>query len=247
MSGDQNLKSMGLDFLLKLDLPPPLHRLQEELQEFHVRKALRRQYTRRGEVKKHGEPKVFGIGLSKTGTTSLGKALEILGYDTVHWKWRGKVAGWTEFSYFDAVTDVNCSAQFESLFYTFENAKFIYTTRDVDSWVRSIEVHYGAKRPAELRAQHAQVDFWGDTDENWRWHNAIRKVQIQEALYAQHRTWAEAYDAYDRRVRCFFESKLAECFLELNVVGGDHWEPLCAFLGKGVPDVPFPHANKSKP
>ncbi len=25
---------------------------------------------------------------------------------------------------------------------------------------------------------------------------------------------------------------------------GDGWEPLCAFLGKDVPDVPFPRANE---
>lgn len=27
---------------------------------------------------------------------------------------------------------------------------------------------------------------------------------------------------------------------------GSGWEPLCAFLGKPVPDQPFPHLNESK-
>ena len=30
-------------------------------------------------------PRVFGIGLNKTGTTSLHKALTILGYESLHW------------------------------------------------------------------------------------------------------------------------------------------------------------------
>ena len=30
------------------------------------------------------QPKVFGIGLSKTGTTSLGLALEALGFNNIH-------------------------------------------------------------------------------------------------------------------------------------------------------------------
>ena len=27
---------------------------------------------------------------------------------------------------------------------------------------------------------------------------------------------------------------------------GSGWEPLCTFLGKPIPDVPFPHANDQK-
>ena len=31
------------------------------------------------------EPKIFGLGLSKTGTSSLGEALNILGINTIHY------------------------------------------------------------------------------------------------------------------------------------------------------------------
>ena len=33
------------------------------------------------------------------------------------------------------------------------------------------------------------------------------------------------------------KDRLLEWYIE------DGWEPLCKFLGKPVPDVPFPHAN----
>ena len=36
-------------------------------------------------------------------------------------------------------------------------------------------------------------------------------------------------------------TKMTDHFLELNVKEG--WAPLCEFLGKPVPDTPFPHVN----
>ena len=44
--------------------------------------------------------KIFGIGLSKTGTSSLSEALEILGYSTVHFP-----RSLSEIAYYDAATD----------------------------------------------------------------------------------------------------------------------------------------------
>ena len=50
-----------------------------------------------------------------------------------------------------------------------------------------------------------------------------------------------AYDAYYRRIR---EMAPPERRLEYSM--GDGWEPLCAFLGKEVPNVPFPRMNERK-
>ena len=33
--------------------------------------------------------------------------------------------------------------------------------------------------------------------------------------------------------------------LEMDIAAGDGWEKLCAFLGRDVPDQPFPHLNKA--
>jgi len=42
--------------------------------------------------------KVFGIGSSRTGSSSLCRALQLLGYEkSFHWKRNGKVIGWPEF------------------------------------------------------------------------------------------------------------------------------------------------------
>ena len=51
--------------------------------------------------------KIFGIGLSKTGTSSLSEALEILGYSTVHFP-----STLSEIAYYDAATDSTVARRF---------------------------------------------------------------------------------------------------------------------------------------
>ena len=231
-------------------LPPPLHRIEQEWGEYKLRRTLRRRYAAPDAVESRSQrPKVFGIGLSKTGTSSLHFALETLGYNTVHWRRGGKIVGWTTFSYFDGVTDINTAAQFESLYYSFQESRFIYTTRDLVSWTQSIEDHFsryfGIQNPSDISDKYAESDFWGDSDHGWDWHNALRRIQIWNALYAQHDSWEDAYLSYDKRVRHFFRDKPENRFLEMNIVDGDGWEPLCEFLETDIPDRPFPHANKT--
>lgn len=187
------------------------------------------------------QSKVFGIGLSKTATSSLACALRILGYKTVSWNVAARVIGWPELYHADAATDTPCAAQFETLYHTFENSKFVYTTRDIDSWERSITNHTGMDTPRGYRKRWTSDRFW----ERWDWYNAFRGIQIHENLYADHDTWEEAYHAFDRRVRRFFEDKPDDRFLEVNICAGDGWEKLCPFLGVNTPDHSFPHKNAS--
>ena len=35
-------------------------------------------------------------------------------------------------------------------------------------------------------------------------------------------------------------------FLNLDIIGGEGWEKLCEFLGKPIPDVPFPRKRVKK-
>jgi hypothetical protein len=51
----------------------------------------------------------------------------------------------------------------------------------------------------------------------------------------------KAYNDYYEKIRAMVPP---ERRLEYKL--GDGWEPLCAFLGKGVPDVPFPRKNDKK-
>jgi hypothetical protein len=226
-------------------LPSPLDRVPAEYKREYVRRKIREQ------AKNIPQRKVFGIGLSKTSTSSLAKALEVLGYESVSWNRNGKILGWPEFYLADAATDTPCCVQFESLYHTFEQSKFIYTVRELDDWVRSIRNHFELETPREFRQYWDREEFWqGDTrwkwHSDWQWQNAFRFIQIHQCLYAQHDTWKEAYRAYDQRVRQFFEDKPDHRFMVMNIPEGDGWDPLCSFLDREIPDRPFPHANPSR-
>lgn len=53
------------------------------------------------------------------------------------------------------------------------------------------------------------------------------------------------YLLHNKEVRDYFKDR-PDDFLEVNWENGDGWELLCDFLGKEIPDRPFPHANKGK-
>ena len=182
-------------------------------------------------------PKVFGIGLSRTGTTSLNAALQLLGYQAIHWDnpHSRSLIAWDDFFLFDGFTDISVSYQFETLFHTFPNARFIYTRRPLDAWVRSVRTHYfgtrGVRHPADLNIASAKQRF------------SRRAGPIEMNLYARFASWEEAYAAFDARVRAFFRDKPAGRLLELDICDGEGWPKLCAFLGREVPGVPFPNRN----
>lgn len=231
--------------VLLRQLPDPLHRLPEEWRQSRLRNKVVRFIRESAGDSWKPRPKVFGIGLSKTGTVSLSHALRALGYRrSLHWARNGKILGWPEFFYADAATDICCSSQFESLYYAFEDSKFIYTTRDIDSWVKSIKKHYGVEKPNELRRLHKSGDFW-ERKSGWKWYSSIRMIQVRESLYAQHDSWREAYETFDDRVNRFFRDKSSDRFLEMSVTNGDGWGRLCDFLGEDTPNRDFPHKNKS--
>lgn len=190
------------------------------------------------------QDRVFGIGLSKTGTTSLTRALKILGYKTNHFPYSAlrfeagrlrldmeRIGRW------DAVTDSPVALFYDRLAEHFDNAKFILTVRDIDSWLDSCE--------------HNHV--WpGDYVRN----KGIRKLpHIRKILSLHHHaygseqfnraTFRNAYERHVTRVRKYFAGN-GHDLLVTDICGGDGWGPLCDYLGAPIPDVPFPRANVGK-
>lgn len=91
--------------------------------------------------------KVFGIGLSHTGTRSLDKALNILGIKSIHWPldrktYRELSNGIYKLSIlekYQAVTDITTVPVYPQLDKTYPGSKFILTIRDKKSWLESME------------------------------------------------------------------------------------------------------------
>ncbi len=165
--------------------------------------------------------KIFGIGLSKTGTTTLTQALEILGYRAVHFPRSDR-----EIEFCDAATDAPVAAIFEQLDTRFPGSKFIYTVRDREQWLRSCEKFYSIRRrqPDDI-ALDLRRKFYG------------------QAEFDRQR-FAAGYERHHERVTSYFMDRPGD-LLTLDICGQDAgWPALCAFLKKPVPDTPFPMANK---
>lgn len=224
-------------------MPGPIDRLPAELHMERLWKDVKRQIR-----DDRDKPRIFGIGLSRTGTTSLGRALELLGYECFHFQRDGRIVDWPEFFVADAVIDTPVCVRFPSLYFAFPNSRFIYTTRDVSSWTSSMREFYRADSPRELQDLWKGEAYWRGEEgrkSGWEYHNALQYNIIQYSLYAQHDSWREAYQAYEERVEEFFDDKPADRLLRLNVTGGEGWRKLCDFLDCDRPDRPFPHLNTS--
>lgn len=182
-------------------------------------------------------PKVFVIGLSKTGTTSLAQALGTLGWQVADWRNPLTMELVTEddFGVFDAGVDTPVSVRFEALRHRFPNAKFVYTVREKEAWVdallRHLRRNVGATSWEEMRT--AAPAYYG------------RELHsIHQELYFRYADPAEAWTAWDRRVRSSFQNAPKSRFLVFDVFAGHGWPELCRFLRVRAPKHPFPWTNR---
>jgi hypothetical protein len=181
--------------------------------------------------------RIFGIGMHKTGTTSLHTALKRLGYDSGHWKdahWakaiydemmqRGK--SWTvERSY--ALSDLPITILYKELDRAYRGSKFILTLRSEDGWLRSVANH------------------WSHTSNPYRsqWSNDPFSHRIHKIIYGQKGFDADKFLARYRRhnqeVIEYFSNRPND-LLVMDMNNGAGWPELCMFLGCPIPNEPYP-------
>ncbi|WP_420862173.1 sulfotransferase family protein [Algirhabdus cladophorae] len=183
-------------------------------------------------------PFIFGIGLSKTGTTSLNDALEVLGYKPFHLPpiahvEAGQIVSqWPTWVYkYNALTDLTVAVLHRELAQEFPNARFIYTRRDMASWLNSCRRHM-SQELADMRVVQKQT-YLND---------------LSDAFYGSHiyneASYRAAYERHEADVMAQHSGNAN--FMDYDLIGGEGWEPLCAFLGKSTPSAPFPVANKGR-
>jgi len=175
--------------------------------------------------------KIFCIGFQKTGTTSLGKALEVLGYrvcgpigvtnpDIKH-----KAPDWakSKLPHYDAFQDNPWPLLYQEMDQLCPGSKFILTTRKPRSWIRSMRKYFGNyQAPAEM----------------WIYGDGITPLKNP-------RKCIKRFKQHNREVREYFKDR-PDDLLEIDLGQGDeNWEKICNFLGVSVPDKPFPMSNAS--
>ena len=203
------------------------------------------------------KPKVFGIGMGKTGTTSLEQAFIELGYRVgPQPKFEGHFDAWAAGDYHSLLADIERYEAFQDvpfclpgtyriLFEHFPDAKFVLTVRDspqewYDSMCRYHSRLFGreGKLPTESDLQAATYVSPG-----W----VFRTSQVYGPPSGEPYDRATLIGVYERHLgetQAFFANR-PEALLVLNVAESDAYPRLASFLGLPVVARPFPHLNKS--
>ena len=174
---------------------------------------------------RYSESKIFGIGLSRTGTTSLTYALKELGFTSIHspkflepfnifyifYKLRN----------FKSATDIVVAVNFKLLDKMYPKSKFILTIRNIETWLESCKKFISTlskKRKAGL----AQKIMYGCSDYN--------REKFRDAYYKHHKDIEE------------YLKNRPDDLLIMNIER-EGYEKLCPFLGREVLDKKFPRKN----
>ena len=176
--------------------------------------------------------KVFGIGLNKTGTKTLGQCCTRLGFRTIGYradflvrlKRRDFAPIFDEIDEYDAFEDWPYPLMYQELFERYgDRAKFVLTTRKSASvWLDSLKRH-------SLRTnvhRHARLLTYG-----------------YAYPFGAEEHFINLYERHVSQVREFFAGH-GGSLCELCWETGSGWSELCAFLGVDPPDEAFPHANE---
>lgn len=188
--------------------------------------------------------KIFCLGFHKTGTSSLTKALRILGYATIHGDPRGSWPGANEgvtfiemirrgdfvlptFRQFDAFSDNPYFTIWREIYNLYPQSKFILTIRDETSWINSCVKFYEGRRVRPMRqwmfGEHADPSKDDDS----------RKA------------WIARYRDHNESVQAFFSDKRDQ-FIVMDITQGDGWGMLCPFLSAQVNTAPFPREKVTR-
>lgn len=189
---------------------------------------------------------VIGAGVGRTGTYSLKLAINELGLGPCHHMeevllnmqdqvplWNDAARGspdWqTIFKHYKSAVDWPTAGFFRELNAAYPSAKFILTHRDPGVWAESFSETIYKLLADEDAPPHMQA---------WLAMAArvVAKTGFPAGLSVDQLT--EAFEAHTAAVLAEIPE---ERLLVYQVKEG--WEPLCDFLGKSIPDSPFPRTN----
>ncbi len=183
--------------------------------------------------------KIFEISFGRTGTSSLSKAAEILGYRVRHgWGaeydeaslrelFDGQLPSFIE--HYDLISDI-AAPFYQELDEAYPGSKFILLVREEQAWLRSWINH---TLNANFQPRINYQTFYRMLKLGCFWPHK----NPQRAL--------RAYHAHQKAVIDYFRDR-PEDLLVIDICGGAGWEPLCDFLQKPVPEIPFPFENRGQ-
>ena len=176
--------------------------------------------------------KAWGIGLGRTGTTTLCAAFELLGYERVEHN-----PTFEQLADLEAAADNECGIYYRYLDYKFPGSKFVLTTRELEPWLESMQfimerhpvIRSGPRPRGAVPPEKLDISI-------------KRRMLIYESVSFDREKFVAAYHRHHASVRAYFEDRPGD-LLEMDITQNDGWDALCGFLGLPVPDAAFPHKN----
>ena len=151
--------------------------------------------------------------------------------------WKGEKVDWDRaFGKFNAAVDWPSAAFYKELMELYPDAKVIHTTRDPEAWYKSVSnpvmpataAVNDPNSPAHIvRGQKMVIEVVWEGELGGKFSDKEATIQ----LFKDHDEEVKKHVPADKLL--IFET------------GVDGWDKLCAFLGKEVPDTPWPHVNKT--
>ncbi len=187
---------------------------------------------------------VIGAGFGRTGTESMKLALEALGLGPCHhmkevlakpaqialWRAaaRGRMPDWDEaFAGYRSAVDWPAAFFWRELSAYYGGAKILLTVRGAEGWYASMAKTIFHTLETSTDAASIGMKLIGERVFGGRYGDRYHAIAVYEKNTAE----VQAALGPDR-------------LLTYNL--GDGWEPLCRFLEKPVPDIPYPRTNSAE-
>lgn len=179
--------------------------------------------------------RIFNISHHKCGTTSVHKALEVLGFKSHHCEnpdyllkihLEGRVSSEPLFQEDNAAWgDLPITIMYRALYEAFPKETFLFVWRDQMSWMDSLRRHMKRSWPGALPI-----------------HTAVYGYPITASNFDE-RACLRVYDRLCQDILEFFHGKPNFHRIEIQDLS---WHTLCRLIGKPEPSVPFPFENRAQ-
>lgn len=193
---------------------------------------------------------VIGAGFGRTGTHSLGLALEKLGFGPCYnitevvknadhgelWNHAidGKSVDWNRlFRAYKSTVEWPGAFFYRELVQHFANAKVILTLREPEAWYRSTSktifegLELSAHNPDPLKRERSSLNC---------------RLILERTFEGRYHDKEFAINVYRKHIQQVLETVPSEKLLQFDVRDG--WESLCEFLQKPIPQESFPWLNE---
>lgn len=189
---------------------------------------------------------IVGAGFGRTGTLSTKTALEQLGFSRCYHMlevglhaehpatWRRAASGedvdWPAiFDGYRAAVDWPACVFWPELLGAFPEAKVLLTVREPEAWCASFR---------ETIAQVIEPPFPAGAEDIL---SMAEQVIVDRTFGGTLGDDSHLMECYERHNQTVIDAVDPSRLLVFDVRDG--WEPLCAFVGRPVPDEPFPNVN----